>query len=113
MATAGATFPSVEHPIALPAGADGHSYNQFVVRAYDRDALTRHLAAHGIGHAVYYPRPLHRQPCLGSLGYGPGAFPEAERAADEVLALPIYPELAETQLQEVVEVIAAHFARRR
>lgn len=106
----GALFPSCEAPIVLPAAAEGHSYNQFVVRAFDREGLRRALEARGIGHAVYYPRPLHLQPCLAFLGYEPGAFPHAERAAAEVLALPIYPELAEAQQQEVVSVIADHYA---
>lgn len=109
----GVTFPSAEAPIALPAAVEGHSYNQFVVRAFDREGLRKTLTARGIGHAVYYPRPLHLQPSLAFLGYGPGAFPHAERAAAEVLALPIYPELDEAQQQEVVGVIADHYADRR
>lgn len=112
LAVEGARFPSAEAPIVLPAAVEGHSYNQFVVRAFDREGLRQELQTRSIGHAVYYPRPLHLQPCLAFLGYGPGAFPHAERAAAEVLALPIYPELAEAQQQEVVSVIADHYASR-
>ncbi|MCA9543376.1 MAG: DegT/DnrJ/EryC1/StrS family aminotransferase, partial [Myxococcales bacterium] len=94
-------------PVALPHG--GHVYNQFVVRAQDRDGLQAHLEAQGIGTAVYYPRPLHLQPCFADLGYGPGDFPESERACAEVLALPVYPELAPDQLAQVVRAVAGFY----
>jgi dTDP-4-amino-4,6-dideoxygalactose transaminase len=94
-----------------PAG-EAHVFHQFVVRARARDALRAHLAAAGIGTQVYYPIPLHRQPALAALGYGAGAFPEAERAAAEVLALPMYPELGRTQVEMVVEAIDAFYAVR-
>ena len=86
-----------------------HVYNQFVVRAQDRDGLQAHLEAQGIGTAVYYPRPLHLQPCFADLGYGPGDFPESERACAEVLALPVYPELAPDQLAQVVRAVAGFY----
>src|SRR5690554_3112737 len=108
----GAPYPTSDHPLVLPEAAPGHSYNQFVVRAGDRDGLARHLGARAIGHAVYYPRPLHLQPALAALGHAAGAFPEAERAAAEVLALPIYPELSEEQGCEVVDAVGSFFGKR-
>ena len=81
--------------IEIPFESDGatHVYNQYVLRAKHRDALRTHLASCGIGTMVYYPRPLHAQPCFKDLGYRQGDFPEAERACEEVLAIPVYPEL--------------------
>jgi len=97
-------------PLALPAPAGAaHVYHQYVVRARDRDALRAHLGAAGVGSMVYYPTPLHRQPALAILGLADGAFPEAERAAAEVLALPIYPELTPAQTEHVVSTVAAFY----
>jgi dTDP-4-amino-4,6-dideoxygalactose transaminase len=92
-----------------PAG-DAHVYHQYVVRVPDRDRLRTALTKEGIGTQIYYQRPLHLQPALAPLGYEPGAFPESERAAHEVLALPIFPELRHDQVDTVVEAIARFYA---
>lgn len=83
-----------------------HIYNQYVIRAHDRDRLRAHLAALGVGTEIYYPVPLHLQQCFGYLGDEAGAYPHSEQAAAEALALPIYPELSETQLRYVADSIA-------
>ena len=93
--------------LGLPPPDPGAVWNQFVVRVPDgrRDALRQHLAEQGVGSAVYYPTPLHLQPCLAGLGLRRGDFPRAERAAHEVLALPIYPELSLDDVDRVCEVV--------
>ena len=97
--------------IALPASdpRGTHVWHQYVVRTPQRDSLRAHLTAHGIGSEVYYPLPLHMQDALRDLGYREGQFPESERAAREVLALPIYPELREDEQVRVVEAIHSFF----
>jgi dTDP-4-amino-4,6-dideoxygalactose transaminase len=82
-----------------------HVFHQYVVRVARRNALREHLVMRGIATEVYYPVPLHLQPALRELGYKRGDFPEAERAADEVLALPIYPELRDDEQERVVEAV--------
>jgi len=104
-------FASAKLPpeVIVPGDAAGHIYNQFVIRAPKRDALREHLTKHEIGTEIYYPLALHLQPCFAKLGYRPGAFPHAERATREVLALPIYAELTEAQQAFVVEQIAKYY----
>lgn len=80
-------------------------YNQYTLRVEKRDQLHEHLKARGVGAAIYYPVPLHLQPCFDYLGYRKGAFPESERAADEVLSLPVYPELTRAQQDEVIDAV--------
>jgi dTDP-4-amino-4,6-dideoxygalactose transaminase len=97
--------------LALPPPSRGksHVFNNYVIRAERRDALKQFLAEAGIQSEIYYPLPLHLQRCFADLGYKPGDFPHAERAAGQVLALPIYPEITAAQQEEVVETIRAFY----
>jgi len=96
------------HGIVLPGEVPGarHVWHQYVIRTARRQALRDFLTARKIGSEIYYPVPLHLQEALKGLGYGEGSFPEAERAAREVLALPIFPELREDEQQTVVDAVA-------
>jgi dTDP-4-amino-4,6-dideoxygalactose transaminase len=98
--------------LGLPFCPDqsGHVYNQFVIRVPERDELRQHLRSAGIPTEVYYPYPLHMQPAFAYLGYREGDFPETERACREVLALPVFPELTESQQNTVADTIAKFYA---
>jgi dTDP-4-amino-4,6-dideoxygalactose transaminase len=97
-------IPGVMPPPA-PEGFE-HVFHQYTIRVEQRDALQQFLSERQIGSTVYYPHPLHLQPLYASLGHKPGDFPHAERAAQEVLSLPMYPELRKEQIVRVVEAIA-------
>ena len=98
-------------PVRLPPSDAGCVWNQFVIRVGPgrRDPLRRHLEERGIASAVYYPIPLHLQPALAFLGHRPGDFPNAERAAEESLALPIFPGLGDAPLARVTDAVAEFF----
>ncbi len=102
-----------ETPLKLPVAPDEvrHVFNQYTVRVPDgqRDALLKHCADWDIAARVFYPKPLHLQPCYQDLGYKSGDFPESEKACTEVLCLPIFPGLTEAQQQEVVTAIREFF----
>jgi dTDP-4-amino-4,6-dideoxygalactose transaminase len=83
-----------------------HIFYVYAVRVRHRDRLRAYLSEHGVGTDVYYPLPLHVQPCFAPLGYRKGDFPAAEQAAEETLALPMYPELSEAQQVYVVQQVA-------
>jgi dTDP-4-amino-4,6-dideoxygalactose transaminase len=101
-----------EH-IHLPVieGGNRHIFNQYVIRVPHRDKLREFLHAKGVGTEVYYPIPLHLQKCFEYLGYKKGDLPESERAAEETLALPIYPELSPEQQEYVVDQIKNFYER--
>jgi dTDP-4-amino-4,6-dideoxygalactose transaminase len=84
-------------------------WHLYVIRHPRRDELKRHLEANQIGCAIHYPLPLHLQKCYAELGHREGDFPQAERAAREVLALPMFPELTEEQILRVAEVVKEFF----
>ncbi|MCZ6626303.1 MAG: DegT/DnrJ/EryC1/StrS family aminotransferase [Deltaproteobacteria bacterium] len=89
--------------VSLPEDVPGHIYNQFVVRVGNRDGLQAFLRQRGVATEVYYPLPLHYQECFENLGHRRGDFPEAEAAAEQSLALPVYPELTADQQRYVVD----------
>ena len=97
-------IPGVMPPLA-PDGFE-HVYHQYTIRIEQRDALHKFLGERKIGSTVYYPYPLHLQPLYSALGHRAGNFPHSERAAQEVLSLPMYPELRKEQIARVVETIA-------
>ena len=99
--------------VVTPTARPGyrHIYNQYVIRVRDRDRLRAYLGEQGIGTEIYYPVPLHMQKCFAYLGHKPEDCPESARAASETLALPIYPELTEAQLQFVVDTVTGFYRK--
>jgi dTDP-4-amino-4,6-dideoxygalactose transaminase len=98
-------------PILLPQTSPDnfHVFHQYVIRAQKRDALREFLTSQNIGSEIYYPIPLHLQSCFAYLGHREGDFPESERAAREVLALPMFPEITDDEQRRVVEAIAEFY----
>jgi dTDP-4-amino-4,6-dideoxygalactose transaminase len=105
-------FAEAGLPIGLPTvAANRHIFNQYVVRLVARDELQAFLQKKGVGTEVYYPVPMHLQDCFAYLGYKADAFPESERAAKESLALPVYPELTESEAQYVVDCVCEFLSK--
>jgi dTDP-4-amino-4,6-dideoxygalactose transaminase len=105
----------LEDVVDLPYEKEGrHIYNQFVIRVKERrDDLRVFLKDAGIGTEVYYPVPMHLQDCFSDLNYKKGDFPQAEHAALHTLALPLYPELSDDQIEYVVEKIKAFYLKKK
>jgi len=104
-----ADLAEVQTPFVDPNNVS--TFNQYTVRVERRDELRKHLNARKIGNSVYYPLPLHLQPCFAYLGYKEGELPESERAAKEVISLPVFPELTRSQMEEVVGAVRDFFSR--
>ncbi|HEX6628984.1 MAG TPA: DegT/DnrJ/EryC1/StrS family aminotransferase [Gemmatimonadaceae bacterium] len=104
-----ADLDDVRTPTIDPANES--IYNQYTLRVAKRDGLQGHLKDKQIGTAVYYPLSLHLQPCFEYLGYKRGAFPESEKASQEAISLPIYPELVQSQLDEVIDGVRGFYGR--
>lgn len=104
-----ADLDGVRTPVIDPANES--IYNQYTLRAERRDELQAFLKERGVGNAVYYPLPLHLQPCFAYLGYKEGDFPESERAAKEAVSLPVFPELTDSQRDEVITAVRAFYGR--
>ncbi|HEX5436355.1 MAG TPA: DegT/DnrJ/EryC1/StrS family aminotransferase [Gemmatimonadaceae bacterium] len=102
-----ADMPEVRTPVIDPRNSS--IFNQYTIRAERRDALQAHLRGADIGTAIYYPLPLHLQPCFRYLGVPAGSLPEAERASREVLSLPVYPELTTAQQDEVIAAVRGFY----
>jgi dTDP-4-amino-4,6-dideoxygalactose transaminase len=103
-------FAEAAAPVMTPPRVmEGHVYNQYTIRCERRDALAEHLGKQKIGHAIYYPLPLHLQGCFAHLGHREGDFPVSEQASREVLSLPIYPEMGEARQRRVVAAVAAFY----
>ena len=102
-----ADVPQVRTPVLAPSNE--HIFHQYTLRVERRDELQAHLKSKGIGTAVYYPIPLHLQNCFAPLGYKAGQLPESERAAREVISLPVYAELTHGQLDYVVDAIRGFY----
>ena len=104
-----AGLSGVRTPVVRPENES--IFNQYTIRAERRDELAAHLKKKGIGTKVYYPLPLHLQPCFAYLGLKRGSYPESEKAAAEVVSLPIYPELTQAQLEETAAEIWSFYGR--
>jgi dTDP-4-amino-4,6-dideoxygalactose transaminase len=90
--------------------ANEHIFNQYTIRVPRRDELQAHLKANGIGSSIYYPLSLHLQPCFAHLAYAKGSLPVSEAASEQVLSLPVYPELSEAQQQAVIDAVLGFYA---
>ena len=104
---------SASVPVVPPVPLDyqtRHVYNQFVIRCDNRDRLQAYLKEQGIGSEIYYPLPLHLQPCYSDLGYGKGAFPVSEKLAETSLALPVHSELATEDIDSICDAIRSFYA---
>lgn len=112
LAEAGLLSPKTAAPVRLLETSPHayHVFHQYVIRAQRRDDLRKFLAERKIGTEIYYPLPLHLQPCFAYLGHREGDLPESERAAREVLALPMFPELTKEEQRWVVESIAEFYS---
>jgi len=97
--------------VPLPLMGHKHAWNYYTIMTERRDELAAYLKEHGVASAIYYPRPLHLQPCFGYLGFGEGSFPEAEAACDRVLALPMYPQLTRDNLNTVITAVRSYFGK--
>jgi len=102
-----ADLPTLQPPVVDPCNEP--IFHQYTVRVERRDALQAYLKSKAIGTAIYYPVPLHLQHCFSHLGYQPGQLPQSERAATEVLSLPVYPELTRDQLDYVIDAIRGFY----
>src|SRR6478672_3113391 len=110
---AGYTEAFTGHPAVCPPRTDPaneHIFNQYTIRVPRRDALQAHLKAKGIGNSIYYPLSLHLQPCFAHLGYRKGSLPHSETASEQVISLPVYPELSLEQQQAVVDAVLEFYA---
>ena len=100
------------HPAVCPPRTDPaneHIYNQYTIRVPRRDELQAHLRARGIGNSIYYPLPLHLQPCFAHLGYAAGSLPVSEAASTQVISLPVFPELTEAQQHAVIDAVLGFY----
>jgi dTDP-4-amino-4,6-dideoxygalactose transaminase len=95
----------VEGKVKWPQLSPGHVFHQYVIESDSRDQLAEHLKAKGIASSIYYPIPLHLQQCFAKFGYKSGQQPNAEKACKKVLALPIDPELTESEVEYIVRII--------
>jgi dTDP-4-amino-4,6-dideoxygalactose transaminase len=96
--------------IKVPVTGEGntHTYHQYTIACDDRNGLLQHLKDEGISARVYYPVPLHLQPCYKDLGYSIGGIPVSEEMAEKVLSLPVYPELSDKQVEYVIDTITGY-----